>query len=173
MIPNKISYDYKQSNGLQVVMQQLSEANEIELVEQIYALSDRPEVLGLLIYKLMQERKKTNDLLEQLNSKYDSLIKSESFSNRNNTNLKLESETSIDNLFIPEQDKSILFEAQNSSSIDAKAIQDKLGYKGLNAASQRLNKLHKDGYLEKKRVGQKVVFVLSNKYSQIDLANFQ
>lgn len=172
MIPNKISYDYEQTNGLKVVMQQLSEANEIELVEQIYALSDRPEVLGLLIYKLMQERKKTNDLLEELNTKYDSLIKSQGFIAKN-TNLNLEGEISIDNLFVTEQDKSILLEAKNSSYIDAKAIQDKLGYKGLNAASQRLNKLNKEGYLDKKRVGQKVVFVLSNKYSEIDLSNFK
>lgn len=172
MIPNKISYDYEQTNGLKVVMQQLSEANEIELVEQIYALSDRPEVLGLLIYKLMQERKRTNDLLGELNTKYDSLIKSQGFIAKN-TNLNLEGEISIDTLFVPEQDKSILLEAKNSSYIDAKAIQDKLGYKGLNAASQRLNKLNKEGYLDKKRVGQKVVFVLSNKYSEIDLSNFK
>ncbi len=172
MTLNKISHDYAQTNGLQVVMQQLSEANEIELVEQIYALSDRPEVLGLLIYKLMQERKKTNDLLEQLNSKYDSLIKSNGFSKASNISLKLEGETSIENLFIPEQDKSILLEAQNSSYVDAKAIQDKLGYKGLNAASQRLNKLNKDGYLLKKRVGQKVVFVLNSNVVQ-DLTNFK
>jgi hypothetical protein len=173
MIPNKISYDYEQTNGLKVVMQQLSEANEIELVEQIYALSDRPEVLGLLIYKLMQERKKTNDLLEELNTKYDSLIKTQGFASIKNTNLNLEGETSIDNLFVTEQDKSILLEAKNSSYIDAKAIQDKLGYKGLNAASQRLNKLNKEGYLDKKRVGQKVVFILSNKYSEIDISNFK
>jgi hypothetical protein len=34
----------------------------------------------------------------------------------------------------------------------------------LNAASQRLNKLCVQGYLDKQRVGQQVVFVLADKY---------
>ncbi len=164
-----INHDYLQSDGLQLVLQQLSESNEIDLVEQIYALSDRPEVLGLLIYKLMTERKKTNELMEGINKKYDALLEYLNETANTNTvkapfNEVLEEEINIDNLFLTEQDKSILFEAKTNKWIDAKLIQDKLNYKGLNAASQRLNKLCKEGYLDKNRVGQSVVFVLNKKY---------
>ncbi|PIU22629.1 MAG: hypothetical protein COT14_00245 [Candidatus Diapherotrites archaeon CG08_land_8_20_14_0_20_30_16] len=162
-----VNQDYVQSNGLQVVLQQLSETNETELVEQIFALSDRPEVLGLLIYKLMLERKHTNELMEGLNKKYDSLLKIlEQKQGGNSLSPLSEQEvTDIEKLFLTDQDKSILRQAKGKDWISAKDIKDSVGYKGLNAASQRLNKLHKEGYLEKQRIGQQVVFVLSSKYT--------
>ena len=162
-----VNHEYVQSNGLQVVLQQLTEANENELVEQIFALSDRPEVLGLLIYKLMSERKKTNDLLEDINKKYDSLIKLQE-SSRREISLEAaitEEVTDIEQLFLTEQDKAILRMAKDKY-ITAKDVQDSVGYKGLNAASQRLNKLNRENYLEKQRVGQQVVYVLTKKYKQ-------
>lgn len=165
MTQHIVNHEYIQSNGLQVVLQQLSESNETDLVEQIYALSDRPEVLGLLIYKLMQERKKTNELLEGLNSKYDSMLKVMSAQGRGaSLATTFETTTNIDSLFITEQDKSILKMGTEKQWLSAKDVQDSLGYKGLNAASQRLNKLSKDGYFEKQRVGQQVVFVLNTKF---------
>ena len=160
-----VNQDYIQSNGLQVVLQQLSEASETELVEQIFALSDRPEVLGLLIYKLMLERKRTNELLEDLNKKYDSLLKIlDHTEGRNSLSPPFEQGTDIEKLFLTEQDKSILRLAKERDWINAKDIKDNIGYKGLNAASQRLNKLNKEGYLEKRRIGQQVVFVLNPKF---------
>jgi hypothetical protein len=165
MTQHIVNHEYIQSNGLQVVLQQLTESNETDLVEQIYALSDRPEVLGLLIYKLMQERKKTNELLEGLNSKYDSMLKVMSAQGRGaSLATTLETTTNIDGLYITEQDKSILKMGTEKQWLSAKDVQDYLGYKGLNAASQRLNKLCKDGYFEKQRVGQQVVFVLNTKF---------
>jgi len=166
MTQRVINHDYVQSNGLQVVLQQLTEANESELVEQIFALSDRPEVLGLLIYKLMLERKRTNDLIEDMNKKYDSLVSILSQNGRGDSVLGQSGQDifDINKLFLTEQDKAILTLAFNKEWIGAKEVQDSLGYKGLNAASQRLNKLNKDGYLTKQRIGQQVVFVLDKKY---------
>jgi len=167
MTQHIVNQEYIQSNGLQVVLQQLSESSESDLIEQIYALSDRPEVLGLLIYKLMQERKKTNELLDGLNSKYDSMLKLMNAQGRGASLATIEalnSSSDIDSLFITDQDKSILNLAKENKWVSAKDIQDSLGYKGLNAASQRLNKLEKEGYFEKQRVGQQVVFVLNSKF---------
>lgn len=170
MMNHTINHEYVQSNGLQVVLQQLTEANETELVDQIFALSDRPEVLGLLIYKLMMERKQTNELLESINKKYDTIIslQSNALNASNSTNSSSTSRiiseiNDIEQLFLTEQDKSILRMAKEKH-LTAKDVQDNCNYKGLNAASQRLNKLNREGYLEKQRVGQQVVFVLNAKY---------
>lgn len=161
-----VDQEYTQSNGLKVVLQQLSEANESELVEQIYALSDRPEVLGLLIYKLMSERKHTNELLEEINKKYDSLVKLyEQNQVGRERSYAINEITDIESLFLPPQDKAILKLAKSKNWISAKSVQEKIGYKGLNAASQRLNKLNREGYLDKKRIGQQVVFILNKKYA--------
>lgn len=162
-----INTEYTQSNGLHVVLQQLAEASETELVEQIYALSDRPEVLGLLIYKLMLEKKKTNELLKNLDAKYNRillLLKTLERERAQNARNKIVlDETNIDNLFLTEQDKTILKLAKGKY-LTAKEVQEYIGYKGLNAASQRLNKLEKEGYLKKRRVGQQVVFGLADNY---------
>ena len=168
MIQGIINNEYTQSNGLQVVLQQLSEANEAEIVEQIYALSDRPEVLGLLIYKLMSERKRTNDLLEDMNKKYEKMQTllelgrgiPNTFSNPNCVGKQIED---VENLFLTGQDKIILKMAQEKM-ITAKDVQEGCNYKGLNAASQRLKKLNREGYLDKQRVGQQVVFVLNKNF---------
>ncbi len=165
MTQNIINHEYTQSNGLQVVLQQLSEANESEIIEQIYALSDRPEVLGLLIYKLMSERKRTNDLIEDLNKKYErmqSILESGRGISGSFENYMSNEPKEIEGLFLTESDKTILKMAQEKM-ITAKDIQESCNYKGLNAASQRLNKLNREGYLDKQRVGQQVVFILSKR----------
>lgn len=166
-----VNQEYTQSNGLKVVLQQLSEANESELVEQIFALSDRPEVLGLLIYKLMSERKHTNEILEDINKKYDSLMTlyeqnpvGRKGSYLNNEVSGVEEIVDIESLFLTEQDKFILRLARSQKWVSAKDVKKEIGYKGLNAASQRLNKLAREGYLDKNRVGQQVAFVLNKKY---------
>jgi len=166
MTSHIINNEYTQSNGLQVVLQQLTEANETEIIEQIYALSDRPEVLGLLIYKLMSERKRTNDLLEDMNKKYqklETLLESgRGFSNNFSSNIGKQMEE-VENLYLTEQDKTILQMAKDKM-VTAKDVQESCNYKRLNAASQRLNKLNREGYLDKQRIGQQVVFVLSKNY---------
>jgi hypothetical protein len=42
----------------------------------------------------------------------------------------------------------------------AEDVKEAFNYKGLNAASQRLNKLHNLGKIKKNRSGQKVVYFL-------------
>lgn len=180
MTNHSINHDYTQSNNLQVVMQQLTEASEFELVEQIFALSDRPEVLGLLVYKLTNERKKTNELISDLNKKYEEIVKILMNKEMGRVEAQLQTESSmkssfieqaqqkkdIEKLFLTEQDKSILRMAKSKDWVSAKEIKEAVNYKGLNAASQRLNKLEKQGYLQKQRVGQQVVFILNNLYRE-------
>lgn len=173
MTDQLVNHDYTQSNNLQMTLQQLTHANEFELVEQIFALSDRPEVLGLLVYKLVDERKKTNDLISDLNKKYEEIVRIlvNREEQRVETPLKVEAPSvrvpqkkDIEGLFLADQDKAILRIAKEKSWVAAKEIQESLNYKGLNAASQRLNKLQKEGYLEKQRVGQQVAYVLNSVY---------
>lgn len=173
MTDQAVNHDYTQSNNLQVTLQQLTHANEFELVEQIFALSDRPEVLGLLVYKLVDERKKTNDLIADLNKKYEEIVKilvnreEQRVENPVRTevpSVQVPQKKDLDNLLLAEQDKAILKIASGKAWISAKDIKESLNYKGLNAASQRLNKLQKEGYLEKQRVGQQVAYVLNSVY---------
>jgi hypothetical protein len=71
---NQIPNDLAESSRLQNLMVQLSTESSTELLEDLMVLGDRPEVLSLLMYKLAEERSKTNKLLEDLNKKYDALV---------------------------------------------------------------------------------------------------
>jgi hypothetical protein len=116
----------------------------------------------------MSERKRTNDLLEDMNKKYEKMQTllelgrgiPNTFSNPNCVGKQIED---VENLFLTGQDKIILKMAQEKM-ITAKDVQEGCNYKGLNAASQRLNKLNREGYLDKQRVGQQVVFVLNKNF---------
>jgi len=150
---NHIPNDVQESNRLKGLLTELSTESTDSLLEDLMVLGDRPEVLSLLVYKLAEERNKTNQMIQEINKKYDKIM-----------DLLYVSQSSPPNTsnpeFLPEQDIAIVDFIKNHGKACAEEIRDALKYKGLNAASQRLNKLHKDGMLEKKRVGQKVVFVM-------------
>ncbi len=131
---------------------------------QILKVSDNPQVVSALLFKLIQERQETNKLLGQLNEKYDHLMllwktQETGFSPLNPPSV--ESKEVKKNLFevLPEQDQMILNLVEQKGNVDAVAVKDALGYKGLNAACQRLNKLFKEGYLKKIQSGKKVVYL--------------
>ena len=101
-----------------------------------------PMTIGLLLYRLTLERKKTNELFTQIIKKLDSKEKSN---------------------YIPKQelgdaDKKIINFVKHQKTTDAEQVQKHLGYKGKNAASARLNSLYNQGLLNKKRIGKKVKY---------------
>jgi hypothetical protein len=121
-----------------------------------------PMVLGVLIFKLIEERKKTNQLLSDINNKYNTL--ESKLSNNNNTNFNLQNRdlVSDNNVFsiLCETDEKIISFIREKGKAVASDIKTLLNYKGTNAASQRLNKLVKGKMLTKIQSGRKVYFVL-------------
>ena len=153
---NQIPSDIQESQKLKELMINLSSGEDI--LEELMVLGDRPEVLSLLVYKLSQEREKTNAILKEINDKYNKLYEVV-MQTQKNQDYKKEKLVNID--FLSEQDKNILDLARKFKKITANDVKESLKYKGLNAASQRLNKLVKEGILLKKRVGQKVYFYIN------------
>ena len=56
---------------------------------------------------------------------------------------------------LSEQDQMIMHMVHSNGKISADEIRTELGYKGKNAASQRLNRLFKEGHLRKMQSGRK------------------
>ncbi len=112
-----------------------------------------PLILSVILHQLLEERKKTNDILKELYEKYDSLQfqlkqKQENTDNKEIINI------------LPEIDDKIISFIREKQKVDAELVQEQFSYKGSNAASQRLNKLVKEGYLRKVQAGRKVYFIV-------------
>jgi hypothetical protein len=111
-----------------------------------------PLVLSVLVFKLLEERKETNKILKEIQEKYDKL--QTSIQTKENTNKNLEI------VLLPETDDRIISYIKEHGKADAEEIKEMFGYKGTNAASQRLNNLVKANYLQKVNSGRKVYFVV-------------
>jgi len=121
---------------------------------QIQEKFQDPLVLSVIVFKLIEERKKTNEILRDITQKYDELqfiLKNKSSASQN-TEEKYE--------ILPETDDKIISYIRQKGKADAEEIQKALSYKGANAASQRLNNLVKGNYLRKIQAGRKVYFVV-------------
>ena len=105
-----------------------------------------PMSLGLMVALLIEERRRTNRLLEEI---LEEIRKAK----------PVEEKKEI--MGLSEQDERILELARERGSITAEEVKEALGYKGLNGASARLNYLFKQGYLRKIRKGRKVYFMLA------------
>ncbi|MBN2126987.1 MAG: hypothetical protein JW703_01180 [Candidatus Diapherotrites archaeon] len=125
-------------------------------LSELKALSSDPFALSVMIYKLMEERRKTNELLDSINDKFDKLMfefktkemnKESVFSDKN--------EFSV----LSEPDQQIIGFIEHQGQATALDIKTVMNYKGLNAASQRLSKLFKEGLLRKVQSGKKVLYL--------------
>jgi hypothetical protein len=112
---------------------------------------NNPMILSVLMFKLIDERKKTNKILEEISEKYDRL----QFQLKN----KPQEEIKEYNI-LSETDDQIITHIRKEGKTDAQTVKVLFGYKGTNAASQRLNKLVKEKYLQKIQSGRKVYFVV-------------
>ena len=122
---------------------------------QIQEKFNDPLILSVIVHQLIEERKKTNNILLELREKYDSL----QFLVKNNMKTKQNENTDIYNI-LPEIDDKIISFIKVKQKVDAEMVQNEFNYKGSNAASQRLNKLVYNGYLRKVQAGRKVYFIV-------------
>lgn len=139
------------------------EFQELSLdINEILEHSKNPLFVSVLLFKLTQERQRTNKLLESIADKYDKIMLEMKISQNSHQEPTLTSNQTSNSRFevLSEQDQTILKIAELKGSTTAKEIQEKLQYKGLNAACQRLNNLFKAGYLKKISSGKKVLYLV-------------
>jgi hypothetical protein len=134
--------------------------NDLTLdVQEIMQLSENPAMLSVLLFKLAEERKKTNELLQKIYDKYDRImLEIKTRQPENSLQVGVEAKTPE---ILPEQDKTIMDLVQINGSTTAKEVKKALNYKGTNAACQRLNLLTNKGYLKKVRSGKQVLYLIS------------
>ncbi len=120
-----------------------------------------PIIVGAMIHRLIEERKKTNALfqviLEELRAIRSILEKGEG--KVPSTSVPITSKTEI----LSEVDEKIIAFVKEKGRATADEVQKALGYKGRNAASARLNRLYQLGFLEKKRAGRKVYYLIGGR----------
>lgn len=129
-------------------------------IAEIRKQSSDPFFTSMLLYKLAKEREETNRLLGQLNEKYDRIMFELKTSKIDKAEYFPARET--DFRVLPDQDQVILKFIDERGSGTARGVQAIMHYKGLNAASQRLNKLYKEGYLKKVQSGKQVLYLVKN-----------
>ncbi|MCX6799029.1 MAG: hypothetical protein NTW59_02970 [Candidatus Diapherotrites archaeon] len=131
-------------------------------IKEIAEYSKDPVFLAVLLFKLAEERDKTNKMLEQVVDKFDAIMlrlktgETPAFEGRPAAVEKTTADV------LPEQDRMILHLAQAQGRVTAAEIQSELGYKGKNAASQRLNRLFREGHLRKMQSGRNVLYLARN-----------
>ncbi|MFW5902627.1 MAG: hypothetical protein ACOCTT_01930 [archaeon] len=112
-----------------------------------------PETIGLLLYRLSKERKKTNHLFKEISSKLKEI--EEGISSKE---LAVEKEKPREMDMLSKTDEKVYDYVQRNGKVDAANLKEEFGYKGRNAASARLNSLYKKGFLNKERVGKRVLY---------------
>ena len=120
---------------------------DIAQLELLVHRSDDPLVLATLIVALIEERRRTNRLLEEIRDALNRVASAPA--------------PLPDTAGLSEADERILELVREMGMVCAEDVKRALGYRGLNAASARLNALYRQGYLRKIRKGRKVYYTLS------------
>src|SRR3989344_23938 len=134
--------------------------NDLTLdIQEVMANSQDPVYIAALLFKVAEERQHANKLLEAINDKFDKIMFALKTQNLNNE--PAQQMQNLQNKFeiLPEQDQAIVKFIEEKGSATALDIMGLMRYRGLNAASQRINKLFKEGYLKKVQSGKKVLFL--------------
>ncbi len=106
-----------------------------------------PVVLAGLLHLLSEERENSNRMFKTIIERLD----------------RIENEVSnkeAKEQLLPKVDQKIIDFIQQKNAVCAKDVKTQFKYKGVNAASARLNKLCSNGLLVKQQVGRKVYFKL-------------
>ncbi len=135
-------------------------------LQEISRQCKNPMFLAVLLFKLAEEREKTNKMLEDIHDKFDQImfkmktgeIGQSPQMGQSPQHRGIEAPSSI----LSEQDQMIMHMVQSNGKATAEEIKAELGYKGRNAASQRLNRLFKEGHLRKLQSGRKVLYLARN-----------
>ncbi|MDO8626895.1 MAG: hypothetical protein Q7K42_00385 [Candidatus Diapherotrites archaeon] len=129
-------------------------------MKEIMTLGENPVFLSMLLFKLSEERRKSNELLQTINEKYDRILTELKNRPASAKISKAFDENTIH--ILPEQDQQIINLINHKGTTHAEEVQGALKYRGKNAASQRLNKLCRDGVLKKIQSGRKVLFTINS-----------
>lgn len=119
-------------------------------IEEISKHCSDPFFIALLLFQLAKERERTNKLLEEINKKLSA--------QQQTSSLPLSAQA--EQIILSETDQRIIALAEQKGMINAQDVKELLAYNCINAASQRLNKLFREGHLAKVRSGKKVFFVV-------------
>jgi uncharacterized membrane protein len=121
-----------------------------------------PVAIGLLLTKIAGERSSYNLLVREINAKLERLEKRMVAIEKSlQKPVRKAKEVRVVESGMPllsDIDSDIMDFVEEKGNCCAEDVQEKFKYKGKNAASSRLNRLAKDGLLEKMQVGRKVFF---------------
>jgi uncharacterized protein YbaP (TraB family) len=120
-------------------------------LQEIMKESSNPAFLAALFYKLTKEREETNKILKNLEQKFEKI--------QDILTTSSNSHTKIEETILSEPDQHIMLLTEEIGQVSAQDVRTRLAYKNTNAASQRLSKLVREGYLKRIRSGRKVLFV--------------
>lgn len=130
-------------------------ANVKELADSKAKTEETGSNLLALVRYMMDENRKTTMVLKNIS---DSLAKIDYDLNANYSEETNPVQEAAKELPISELDKTILQHIQIAGMACADDIKKNMNYKGRNAASARLNRLHKQGLLERYQLGHKVYY---------------
>ena len=117
---------------------------------------DDPIFQGALMNAIVQEKENTNRILKSI---YAELEKARGLEERvARLEEKAGKAMSTDAIPLPEADARIIEFLREKGKACAEDVQKKLGYKGKNGASARLNRLYMLGAVSKAQVGRKVLY---------------
>jgi len=128
-------------------------------INEISKHCKNPMFLAVLLFKLAEEREKTNKLLAEIHDKFDTIMFRMKAPEINQTQQREIEEPSS---MLSEQDQMIMHMVHTNGKATAAEVKAELGYKGQNAASQRLNRLFREGHLRKTQSGRKVFYLARN-----------
>ncbi|MBI4044313.1 MAG: hypothetical protein HY392_01245 [Candidatus Diapherotrites archaeon] len=131
-------------------------------LDEVLEKSSDPKFVAALLFRLAEERRKTNLVLEQINDKFDKMMFELKTRHTNEPEHTQNTANTGVFLVLAEQDQAILKFIEHEGKATAEEIKQVMHYKGLNAASQRLNKLFREGYLKKLQSGKKVLYLTKN-----------
>lgn len=120
-----------------------------------------PLVVGAMIHRLVEERERTNKIVDDINAKLEKLDEILQMLKENKVELPVEVQAKLDEIpdLLPDVDMQIIEFVGSKGNVCAEDVQKKFHYKGKNAASARMNHLHRAGFLDKKQVGRKVYYM--------------
>jgi len=128
-------------------------------IKEVSKYCKNPMFMAALLFKLAEERERTNKLLNQIDDKFDTIMFKMKIGETPNLQQR---ETEQPSSIFSEQDQMIMHMVHSNGKASADEIKTELGYKGKNAASQRLNRLFKEGHLRKMQSGRKVFYLARN-----------
>ncbi|HHQ44589.1 MAG TPA: hypothetical protein ENN13_00440 [Candidatus Altiarchaeales archaeon] len=132
-----------------------------ELVGELanaFNIDSQSMTLASMLYSIAQEKKSTNLIVRDINAKFDRII-----GRLENLEAKIEeTHTQSAQAGLTTRDQELLDYVRSSGEVCADMVKNQFNYRGTNAASGRLNKLFKEGVLQKTQKEGKIYYSLPN-----------